>query len=135
MGIGVILSFACGKAGAANAQAAVRTAALNIPRRAEMSLERINIAVLLPLEGLAGSCRKPVSNRQPGRRYPHADGVPSVAVVQCPVREIVPHSSADASRLAALLIGQILPVFSLFAPCDPGASALSMLAPISRTEH
>ena len=32
-------------------------------------------------------------------------------------------STAQASRLAALLVGQILPVFSLFAPCDPGATA------------
>jgi hypothetical protein len=32
-------------------------------------------------------------------------------------------STADTSRLAGLLVGQILPVFSLLAPCDPGASA------------
>jgi len=32
-------------------------------------------------------------------------------------------SAADASRLAALLVGQMLPAFSLLAPCDPGASA------------
>src|SRR5262245_52615651 len=32
-------------------------------------------------------------------------------------------SAADASRLAALLVGRILPVCSLLAPCDPGASA------------
>ena len=32
-------------------------------------------------------------------------------------------STAEASHLAALLLGQILPVFSLIAPCDPGASA------------
>ena len=31
--------------------------------------------------------------------------------------------AADASRLAALLVGRILPVCSLLAPCDPGASA------------
>ena len=31
-------------------------------------------------------------------------------------------SAADASRLAALLVGQMLPAFSLLAPCDPGAS-------------
>ena len=30
--------------------------------------------------------------------------------------------AADASRLAALLVGQILPVFSLLAPCEAGAS-------------
>src|SRR5262249_53404829 len=32
-------------------------------------------------------------------------------------------SAADASRLATLLVGRILPVCSLLAPCDPGASA------------
>ena len=32
-------------------------------------------------------------------------------------------SDADASRLAALLVGQMRPAFSLVAPCDPGASA------------
>jgi len=32
-------------------------------------------------------------------------------------------SIAEASRLAALLVAQILPVFSLIAPCDLGASA------------
>jgi len=37
------------------------------------------------------------------------------------------HSSADASRPAALLIGRILPACSLFAPGGAGASALSML--------
>ena len=30
--------------------------------------------------------------------------------------------AADASRLAALLVGQMRPAFSLLAPCDPGAS-------------
>ena len=32
-------------------------------------------------------------------------------------------SAADASRLAALLVGQMRPAFSLLAPCDSGASA------------
>src|SRR6187455_2336265 len=30
--------------------------------------------------------------------------------------------TADASRLAALLVGHMLPACSLLAPCDPGAS-------------
>jgi len=34
--------------------------------------------------------------------------------------------AADASRLAALLVGQMHPAFSLLAPCDPGASAPTM---------
>ncbi len=33
-----------------------------------------------------------------------------------------PFSAADPSRLAALLVGRILPVRSLLAPCQPGAS-------------
>ena len=32
-------------------------------------------------------------------------------------------SGAEASRLAALLVDQMLPAFSLLTPCDPGASA------------
>jgi CheY-like chemotaxis protein len=37
------------------------------------------------------------------------------------------HSAGDASRLAALLLPQILPIFSVVAPCHPGASPPSML--------
>jgi hypothetical protein len=36
------------------------------------------------------------------------------------------HSTSDASRLAALLLAQILPVFSFVAPCQPGASLVSV---------
>ena len=36
------------------------------------------------------------------------------------------HSTADASSLAALLIGQILRAFFLFAPCGAGASTVSV---------
>jgi len=36
------------------------------------------------------------------------------------------HSTADASRLAALLLGRIFPIFSLVAPGEPGASAVSV---------
>src|SRR5712671_3432062 len=36
------------------------------------------------------------------------------------------HSAGAASRLAALLLVQILPVFSLVAPCHPGASPPSV---------
>jgi hypothetical protein len=43
-----------------------------------------------------------------------------------PVVKVPLHSTADASRPAALLIGQILPVFSLVAPSGAGASALSV---------
>ena len=37
------------------------------------------------------------------------------------------HSATAASRPAALLVGQIRPVLSLLAPCEPGALAPSML--------
>ena len=37
------------------------------------------------------------------------------------------HSTGPASRLTALLLSQILPVFSLVAPCQTGASPVSVL--------
>jgi len=36
------------------------------------------------------------------------------------------HSTDDASRLAALLLPQIFPIFSVVAPCQSGASPVSM---------
>jgi len=36
------------------------------------------------------------------------------------------HSTGDASPLAALLLAQILPVFSVVAPCQRGASPVSV---------
>src|SRR5207249_2888243 len=45
------------------------------------------------------------------------------------------HSAGDASRLAALLVGQILPVFSLLAPCDAGASPPSVPHRIYERQH
>jgi hypothetical protein len=36
------------------------------------------------------------------------------------------HSTSDASRLAALLLSQILPVSSVVAPCQTGASLVSV---------
>src|SRR5438128_6365425 len=36
------------------------------------------------------------------------------------------HSSGAASRLAALLLPQIFPIFSVVAPCQPGASPPSV---------
>ena len=41
-------------------------------------------------------------------------------------------STAEASRLAALFVGRILPVFSLIAPCDPGASAPEYVTVIAK---
>src|SRR5688500_14767167 len=41
------------------------------------------------------------------------------------------HLAGGASRLAALLLPQILPVFSVVAPCHPGA-ALRDLVPVQR---
>ena len=45
------------------------------------------------------------------------------------------HSAADASRLAALLVGQILPVFSLLASCGAGASTTSVRDRKYETDH
>ena len=42
-----------------------------------------------------------------------------------PVVKVSLHSTADASRPAAFLVGRILPVFSLLAPGGAGASAVS----------
>ena len=36
------------------------------------------------------------------------------------------HSTSDASRLTALLLRRIFPIFSIVAPCQPGASPVSM---------
>jgi hypothetical protein len=36
------------------------------------------------------------------------------------------HSNGDASRLAALLLPQIFPIFSVFTPCQPVASPFSV---------
>ena len=49
------------------------------------------------------------------------------------------HSTGDASRPAALLVGQIFPIFSLLAPCRAGASPVSVLAGLlpraARVQH
>ena len=50
----------------------------------------------------------------------------SVLRTQQPVVQVQLHSAGAASRLAALLLAQILPVFSLVAPCHPGASPASV---------
>src|SRR5262245_20325512 len=46
-----------------------------------------------------------------------------------PSQEWGRHSAGDASRQAALLRPQILPVLSVVAPCLTGASPASVLAP------
>ena len=43
-----------------------------------------------------------------------------------PVVKVWLHSTGDASSLAALLLAQILPVFSVVAPCQRGASPVSV---------
>jgi hypothetical protein len=45
---------------------------------------------------------------------------------QQPVVKVWLHSTADASSGAALLLAQILPVFSVVAPCPRGASPVSV---------
>jgi hypothetical protein len=37
------------------------------------------------------------------------------------------HLSGTATRLAALLLAQIFPIFSLVAPCDPGAALRNLV--------
>ena len=48
-----------------------------------------------------------------------------------PWRKSPLHSSGDAPRLTALLLGQICPIFSLVAPCQAGASPLSVRRGVS----
>src|SRR5580704_6252853 len=48
------------------------------------------------------------------------------SLAQQPVVKVQLHSAGAASRLAALLLVQILPVFSLVAPGHPGASPASV---------
>jgi hypothetical protein len=43
-----------------------------------------------------------------------------------PVVKLQLHSTGDTSSLAALLLAQILPVFSVVAPCQRGASPVSV---------
>src|SRR5438067_12880826 len=45
-----------------------------------------------------------------------------IAVASGPSTLIKDHLAGGASRLAALLLPQILPVFSVVAPCHPGAA-------------
>ena len=51
---------------------------------------------------------------------------PATITSLCRVSEVRWHSAADASRPAALLVGYILPVCALLAPCGTGASAPSV---------
>src|ERR1700688_46771 len=51
---------------------------------------------------------------------------PATGCRQQPVVKVRLHSAGAASRLAALLLAHILPVFSLVAPCHPGASPPSV---------
>ena len=57
------------------------------------------------------------------------------AATKWSVAQLRRHSAADASRLAALLVGQILPVSSLLAPCEAGASAPSVRRRNYATDH
>ena len=45
-----------------------------------------------------------------------------------PVAKVPRHSTDDSSRLTALLVGRVFPIFSLLAPCQPGDSSVSVLA-------
>ena len=65
-----------------------------------------------PLSAAAGSSREQPGASSPWRKSPL-------------------HSSGDASRLTALLPGRICPIFSLVAPCQAGASPLSVQRGVS----
>src|SRR5206468_5604505 len=60
------------------------------------------------------------------RRPAYQDRVHVTQTRQQPAAKVQLHSAGAASRLAALLLVQILPVFSLVAPCHPGASPPSV---------
>jgi hypothetical protein len=47
--------------------------------------------------------------------------------------EVPLHSTVDASRLAALLLSPVFPIFSVVAPCQTGASPVSMRRGTSTT--
>ena len=76
--------------------------------------------------------RRPAAADSP-RVWP-GDGIPSYCAHPqrherryVPSTEVLLHSARAASRPAALLLLQIRPVFSVVAPCRPGASRPSML--------
>jgi hypothetical protein len=50
----------------------------------------------------------------------------ALAMGRQPVVNVWLHSTSDTSPLAALLLAQILPVFSIVAPCHRGASLVSV---------
>src|ERR1700722_13558736 len=63
-------------------------------------------------------------------RHRHARVLCARTTLACldrqPAVKVRLHSAGAASRLAALLLAQILPVFSLVTPCQPGASPPSV---------
>src|SRR5687768_1326248 len=67
--------------------------------------------------------------RLPSRASLDEGGSPAVqppataAATKGPIRNNLVTVTADASRLAALLVGRMHSAFSLLAPCNPGASA------------
>src|SRR5205823_14682575 len=69
-------------------------------------------------------CYAPVSSSNPcGRRFSSMPGSVSYpSQTSGPSSLIKEHLAGGASRLAALLLPQILPVFSVVAPCHPGAA-------------
>ena len=64
-------------------------------------------------------------------REPPRDVLP--ALIWQPVVKVWLHSTGDASSLAALLLAQIFPIFSVVAPCQRGASPVSVRRQTSTT--
>jgi len=54
-------------------------------------------------------------------------------LLEQPVVKLWLHSAGAASRLAALLVARIFPIFGLLAPCQAGASPASVPRPTFTT--
>src|SRR5687767_2436783 len=81
-------------------------------------------AVPLP----AGGRRGVGPSRSGATRYPAGARpcLPTDRPIEEPVVKVPLHSTDDASRRSALLVGRIFPIFSLLVPGSPGASPVSM---------
>jgi hypothetical protein len=112
------------------AQARTQTASRHLKRSAEHS-EALTASTL---PSKPPRCQHPPGSR-PARcgvsssilqRQRTATTAASGVTSQQPVVKVWLHSTGDASPPAALLLAQILPVFSVVAPCRRGASPVSV---------
>ena len=90
-------------------------------------LRAVGITDLDPDSTAAKPTQGGIMTRLKTRVFPFNTFPPSPADMGWqPVVKVPLHSTGAASRLTALLLGHILPVFSLVAPCQPGASPVSV---------